>query len=179
MDAQTVHNFWFKELVPEQWFIKSSHFDQTLRDRFGEIHAAAARGELSHWRNTMPGRLAEIIVLDQFSRNMFRDSAKAFAQDALALDLAKAAVATGHDRDLTIPERAFLYMPFMHSENLKDHEQAVELFSQPGLDTQLAFELRHKTIIERFGRYPHRNNFLGRATTAEEIEFLKLPGSAF
>jgi uncharacterized protein (DUF924 family) len=179
MDAQTVHNFWFKELVPEQWFIKSHSLDQTLIERFGAVHKAAAKGDLTHWRETIQGRLSEIIVLDQFSRNMFRDSAKAFAQDALALELAKAAVVTGQDRNLTIPERAFLYMPFMHSENLKDHEQAVELFGQPGLETQLAFELRHKKIIEKFGRYPHRNNFLGRASTAEEFEFLKLPGSSF
>lgn len=179
MDAQSVHNFWFKELVPEQWFIQSRHLDQTLTERFGAVHKVAARGQLTHWRETIQGRLSEILVLDQFSRHMFRDSAKAFAQDALALELAKAAVVTGQDRNLTIPERAFLYMPFMHSEDLKDHEQAVELFGQPGLETQLAFELRHKKIIQKFGRYPHRNNFLGRASTPEEVEFLKQPGSSF
>lgn len=179
MDAQTVFQFWFKELVPEQWFVKSRWLDDQMRERFGDIHEAAARGELGHWRETIQGRLAEILLLDQFSRNIHRDTAKAFAQDELALELAKAAIATGHDRELPIEQRSFLYMPFMHSENAADHVRAVELFSGPGFENQLKFELKHKAIIDRFGRYPHRNVFLGRATTPEELEFLKGPDSSF
>jgi uncharacterized protein (DUF924 family) len=125
------------------------------------------------------GRLAEIIVLDQFSRNMFRDTPAAFAQDALALVLAQEAVFSGADKLLSETQCSFLYMPFMHSESLVIHELAVELFSKPGLEGNLDFEMRHKVIIEKFGRYPHRNNILQRESTEEEMEFLKLPGSGF
>ncbi|MBX3017785.1 MAG: DUF924 domain-containing protein [Bdellovibrionaceae bacterium] len=179
MNAQSIFQYWFKELAPEQWFVKSRWLDDQMRDRFGEIHEAAARGELTHWRDTMQNRLAEVLLLDQFSRNIHRDTAKAFAQDALALDLAKAAIATGQDRDLPVEQRTFLYMPFMHSEDPAEHVRAVELFSGPGFETQLNFELKHKAIIDRFGRYPHRNVFLGRDTTPEELEFLKGPDSSF
>lgn len=179
MDAAAVFNFWFKELVPEQWFVKSRWLDEQMRERFGDIHAAAARGELAHWRDGIANRLSEVLLLDQFSRNIHRDTAKAFAQDALALELAKAAIATGRDRDLPVEQRSFLYMPFMHSEDPAEHVRAVELFSEPGFETQLRFELKHKAIIDRFGRYPHRNVFLGRDTTLEELEFLKGPDSSF
>ena len=140
---------------------------------------AAARGELWAWRETASGRLAEIIVLDQFSRNIYRDTPLSFAQDAQALTLAQKLVATALDKKLPIDQRAFAYMPYMHSESPKVHEQAVALFSQPGLEDNLSYELRHKAVIERFGRFPHRNAILGRASTAQELEFLKQPGSAF
>ena len=118
-------------------------------------------------------------MLDQFSRNIHRDTAEAFANDALALALAQEAVARGCDRELPPVERAFLYLPWMHSESALIHEEALRLFAAPGLEKNLDFERRHKAIIDRFGRYPHRNAVLGRASTADELEFLKQPGSSF
>jgi len=147
--------------------------------RFKDIHHAAVRCELSAWRDTPGGRLAEIIVLDQFSRNIHRDTPLAFAADPLALALAQEAVRVEARRDLPLQQKSFLYMPFMHSESPLIHEQAVALFSEPGLENSLEFELRHKAIIDRFGRYPHRNAVLGRTSTPEEIAFLESPGSSF
>ena len=179
MMAHTVLDFWFKEIDAKQWWTKSAEFDQLIASRFGSLHAAAARCELHPWRETPPGRLAEIIVLDQFSRNMFRDQPQAFACDAMALALAQTAVATQADAVLEIQQRAFVYMPYMHSESLLIHGTAQALFSQAGLESSLASEQHHKAIIERFGRYPHRNAILGRASTAQELEFLATPGSSF
>jgi uncharacterized protein (DUF924 family) len=131
------------------------------------------------WRESAEGALGEIIVLDQFSRNIFRDRAAAFAQDALALVLAQEAVRRGLDKSLTQQQRHFLYMPYMHSESRLIHEEAVRLFTNMGDAGVLDFEMRHKAIVDRFGRYPHRNALLGRVSTSEEIAFLKTPGSAF
>ena len=172
-------DFWFKEITPKQWWARSDEFDQLIASRYGALLRSAARCELHAWRATAVGRLAEIIVLDQFSRNIHRDLPEAFANDALALALAQTAVAIGADRELDSAQRAFLYMPYMHSESPMIHTLAVELFSQPGMESNLDFELRHKAIIDRFGRYPHRNALLGRRFTAEEVEFLKTPGSSF
>ncbi|SDB29391.1 Uncharacterized conserved protein, DUF924 family [Pseudidiomarina indica] len=174
-----VLQFWFEELTPEQWFTKSDALDELIRERFAATLIAASQAELWFWRTSAEGRLAEIIVLDQFSRNIYRDSPKAFTQDAMALVLAQEAVALGLDQQLNVTEKAFLYMPYMHSESALIHEVAVQLFSQPGLETNYDFELRHKVIIDRFGRYPHRNAILGRVSTRDEVEFLKQPGSSF
>jgi uncharacterized protein (DUF924 family) len=174
-----VLKFWFEEIDPSQWWKKDDAFDKSIIDRFADIHAMASRCELFGWRTAARGRLAEIIVLDQFSRNMFRGSPLSFAQDPLALALAQEAISTRADKALSPVERSFLYMPFMHSESLKMHEVAMDLFRDNGMPSSLDFEIRHKQIIERFGRYPHRNNILGRESTAEEIEFLKQPGSGF
>jgi uncharacterized protein (DUF924 family) len=179
MNYTEVINFWFEEIDPKSWFRKDESFDQLLRDRFGVIHRAARQGELFTWRDEPAGRLAEIIVLDQFSRNMFRDSAEAFAADTVALVLSQTAVAVNADKQLEPRQRAFLYMPYMHSESLVIHEVAAQLFNQPGLEGNLEFEFKHKAIIDRFGRYPHRNAVLGRQSTAEEIEFLQQPGTSF
>ena len=179
MTAQTVLDFWFKEIDAKQWWTKSAEFDKLIASRFGKVHAAAARCELYAWRETPQGRLAEIIVLDQFSRNMYRDRPQAFACDALALALAQTAVATQADRQLEFRQRAFIYMPYMHSESPLIHSTALALFSQAGLESSLASEHQHKTIIDRFGRYPHRNAILGRASTAQELEFLAGPSSSF
>jgi uncharacterized protein (DUF924 family) len=146
----------------------------SLRGCAQELAEVATRGG----RND-DARLAEIIVLDQFTRNIHRDSAAAFANDALALRLAEEAVAAGADLKLPVEERRFVYMPYMHSESAAVHETAMRLFATPGLETNLEFERRHKAIIDRFGRFPHRNALLGRPSTAEEIEFLKQPGSSF
>ncbi|MCK9984827.1 MAG: hypothetical protein AzoDbin1_01299 [Azoarcus sp.] len=172
-------NFWFDEASPAQWWQKDAAFDRMVAERFGEVHTQAARGELFDWRSTAAGRLAEVIVLDQFSRNMFRDSAAAFACDGMALVLAQEAIAAGAEQALRPVERSFLYMPFMHSESLRIHEVAVQLFERNGIPDDLDFELRHKAIIERFGRYPHRNALLGRESTPDEVDFLKRPGSRF
>jgi len=171
--------FWFDTLKPADWFRKSTKLDGTISSRFTATHAAARAGELHAWRDRPTGRLAEIIVLDQFSRNIFRDMPLAFAQDAQALTLAQEALRAGADKTLGTSQRAFLYMPFMHSESAAIHEWALQLFSQPGLENQLKFEQRHKAIIDRFGRYPHRNEVLGRASTDEELAFLQEPGSSF
>jgi uncharacterized protein (DUF924 family) len=179
MTAQTVLDFWFKEIDAKQWWTKSAELDKLIASRFGKVHAAAARCELYAWRETPRGRLAEIIVLDQFSRNMFRDQPQAFACDAMALVLAQAAVDKQADAALEIQQRALMYMPYMHSESPLIHSTALALFSQAGLESSLASEHHHKAIIDRFGRYPHRNAILGRASTAQELEFLAGPGSSF
>ena len=176
---EIVLKFWFDEARPEQWWKKDEAFDRAIVERFSKLHASAARCELYEWRKAARGRLAEVIVLDQFSRNMFRGSPLSFACDTLALALAQEAVAADADSELNPVERSFLYMPYMHSESLKIHEVAVELFRRNNIQGNLDYELRHKVIIERFGRYPHRNAILGRESTGEEIEFLKQSGSSF
>ena len=179
MHPHSILHFWFTELTPKQHYAKDAALDQAIRTRFGETLEAAARCELFAWRATPEGRLAEVLVLDQFSRNVYRDTARAFAQDALALALAQELVASGKDRSLPLTQRSFAYMPYMHSESALIHAQAALLFAQPGMEDTLRFELRHQEIIERFGRYPHRNVLLGRASTPEELAFLSEPGSAF
>ena len=179
MQAKNILHFWFEELVEKQHFVKDAALDELIRTRYGNTLEAAARCELFTWRVTPEDRLAEIIVLDQFSRNVYLDTSRSFAQDALALSLAQELVASGQDQLLSTAQRRFAYMPYMHSESPLIHAQAVQLFALPGLENNLDFELRHQTIITRFGRYPHRNALLGRASTAEEIAFLNEPGSSF
>lgn len=171
--------FWFEEATPAQHFRRDPAFDAAIRTRFAGVQDEAGRGELAAWRDSVDGRLAEIIVLDQFPRNLFRDEARAFATDGMALVLAQEAVRAGADRHLPPTQRAFLYMPYMHSESRRVHVDAERLFRQPGLEKNYAFELKHRDIIERFGRYPHRNAALGRASTDEELAFLAQPGSSF
>jgi uncharacterized protein (DUF924 family) len=179
MSPEAILHFWFTELTPKQHYAKDAALDETIRTRFDATLTAAARCELFAWRATPEGRLAEILVLDQFSRNVYRETARAFAQDALALALAQELAASGQDRSLPLAQRSFAYMPYMHSESALVNAQAVELFSQPGLEDTLRFELRHKEIIDRFGRYPHRNALLGRESSPEELAFLSEPGSGF
>jgi uncharacterized protein (DUF924 family) len=179
MTFQDVIRFWFDETPEKKWFGTDPAFDRQIAERFPGLHSKACMGELFLWRDSFEGRLAEIIVLDQFSRNLFRQQARAFQQDAMALVLAQEAIRAGADKELPMKKRAFLYLPFMHSESLLIHDLAVELFSQPGLENNLEYEMMHKKIIERFGRYPHRNVILGRPSTHEEIQFLKEPNSSF
>ena len=176
---EQVVNFWFEEVTPAAWWQKDAAFDQLIQQRFGTLHTAASQCELYEWRQTPAGRLAEIIVLDQFSRNIYRDTPRAFASDALALALAQEAVAAKADQQLPASQRSFLYMPYMHSESAAIHTAAVVLFEANGNATNLEFELKHKAIIDRFGRYPHRNAILGRSSTAAELEFLQQPDSGF
>ncbi|MBC52685.1 MAG: hypothetical protein CMQ34_02500 [Gammaproteobacteria bacterium] len=176
---EDILNFWFEELEPAQWWKKDPALDAMIAQRFGALHTQAVCCELYSWRQSARGRLAEIIVLDQFSRNMFRDTAQAFSADPLALALAQEAVSAGADVPLTPVQRSFLYMPYMHSESRLIHEQAVDLYTRNGIEENLRFERRHQDIIDRFGRYPHRNAILGRPSTADELTFLQQPGSSF
>lgn len=178
-NAENVLHFWFEELEPSQHWIKDALLDEDIGLRFSALHKQANAGELAHWRSSPEGRLAEIIVLDQFSRNIFRDEPQSFASDPLARELCREAIQQGDDKKLAIAKRAFVYMPLMHSEDLADHKIALEVFDQPGLENSLDFEKRHVRIIEQFGRYPHRNELLGRESTAEETEFLTQPYSSF
>lgn len=179
MSWESIISFWFTELTPEQWWKKDPDLDRQIKERFYDLHQRASVGELFQWRTSPLGRLAEIIILDQFSRNIFRGDSKSFAADPIALVLSQEAIRSGDDQRIDIDKRSFLYMPFMHSESKFIHEQAVKLFSYPGMEGNLNFEILHKNIIDRFGRYPHRNKILNRASTPEEIEFLKEPGSSF
>ena len=179
MQYADVLDFWFDKLSDKQHFTKDAALDENIRTRFGLTLEAAARCELFAWRATAQGALAEIIVLDQFSRNVYRDTPRAFAQDALALALAQQLVASEQHLSLLVPQRRFVYMPYMHSESLLIHAQAVALFRQAGLEDNLDFELRHQAIIKRFDRYPHRNAILGRSSSEQEIAFLTEPGSSF
>ena len=179
VSAQDIIDFWFEETDPKFWWKKDAGFDQLIADRFEVVHHMAIQDGLASWRETPLGRLAEIIVLDQFSRNLYRDSPLAFAYDEQALALAQEAIQNEADQELKIQQKIFLYLPFMHSESKAAHETALTLFKTPGLESNYDFELKHKVIIDRFGRYPHRNEILGRQSTAEEIEFIKEPGSSF
>lgn len=175
--ADEVIEFWFQTLTPKQWFAKDDALDGRIRHDFGATLAAAAAGETWQWRTSARGRLAEILVLDQFSRNIYRGEPRAFACDGQALVLAQEAVSQRADRVLDPPWRAFLYMPYMHSESLRVHDEALRLFDQPGLEHNLHHEHRHREVLVRFGRYPQRNEALGRASTAEELAFLAQPGN--
>jgi uncharacterized protein (DUF924 family) len=156
-----------------------AEFDRLIVERFADLHGRATRSELFEWRAQPSGRLAEIIVLDQFSRNMYRGDRLAFAADPMALALAQEAVAAKADLALSEEERVFMYMPYMHSESRLIHELAERLFKENGPRSNYDFELRHKDIIDRFGRYPHRNVMVGRQSTKEELAFLAQPGSSF
>ena len=179
MNYKQVLDFWFDPENKEFWFSKSDEFDLELEEKFGHTLQQAMQCELWTWRETAEGRLAEIIVLDQFSRNLFRDHPASFAQDPLALSLAQEADRLGLDQQLAPDQRCFMYMPFMHSESKIIHAQALQLFEALGNPINLGFELKHKTIIDRFGRYPHRNQILERESTPEEVEFLTQPNSSF
>lgn len=179
VNVDEVLHFWFSELKPEQQWAVDAALDATITQRFGSLHAAANLGELYEWRAGPQGRLAEIILLDQFSRNMYRNTARAFASDAMALALAQEAVAGSQDSALPQEQRLFLYMPYMHSESRLIHVQAERLFAALGLPSNYDYELKHKAIIDRFGRYPHRNEALGRESTSEERQSLTEPGSSF
>ncbi len=166
---QDVLDFWFHTLDPSDRFKKSDELDARITAHFESTYHQAVAGETSHWRDTAEDRLAVIIVLDQLARNMFRNTPMAFTADPLALALAQEAIRCDDHLKLDDTQRTFLYMPFMHSESPKIHEQAMVLFKDLA---NLDFEIKHKAIIDRFGRYPHRNKILGRASTAEEIEWM-------
>ncbi len=175
-----VLRFWFEELTPEQHWKRDSAVDADIARRFGDLNQEAARGGCDKWQDSSDGALALVITLDQFTRNLFRDSPDAWANDPKALAIAQAAVDAGLDQQQPELRRFFFYLPFEHSEELAVQERCMELFSSLDLPaSHMAAVHRHHEIIERFGRFPHRNAVLGRESTAEEIAFLKEPNSAF
>ena len=176
-----VLDFWFVETQPKQWFQVSEEFDETIRERFSEPYEMAANGQFDDWQNDADGALALCILLDQMPRNMFRDTPKAFDTDKKALVVAKYAISKGLDQVLSPIKRRFLYLPFEHSENLNDQRRCLELFEKIKADDPLGYEYaqRHIEVIEKYGRFPHRNKILGRENTPEEEEYLAQPGSGF
>lgn len=195
---QDVLDFWFGTLddegqptaeVAKRWFSKDDAFDQQVRTEFGATFDALVRGDLDGWRDTLDGTLATIIVVDQFARNMFRDTAQMYAHDAIALDAACALVDDGRDVELKGAQRTFAYMPFMHSEDLAHQERCIALFqafaeacegdNRDRVLRNVDYAVRHRDIVEQWGRFPHRNAILGRVSTDDEVAFLKTPGSGF
>ncbi len=174
-------HFWFEETQPQQWFQKNADFDAAIRDRFLTTYRLAADGVCDLWRDEAEGCLALCIVLDQFPRNMFRDTPEAFMTDARALQVARHAIARGFDQTFAPLRRRFLYLPFEHSEAMADQDRSVALFLSMQETDPLGYEyaLRHQAVIGQFGRFPHRNAILGRQNTAEEEEYLVLPGAGF
>ncbi|HTE53749.1 MAG TPA: DUF924 family protein [Kofleriaceae bacterium] len=197
-ESDDVLEFWFGELDARghadaehtaRWWRKDDAFDRRILERFADLHAAVLGGERDHWLATPRGRLAFVIVLDQFSRNMFRGTERMFSGDPVALPAALGGIDRGEDRLLAHDERGFLYMPLMHSEDLADQERSVALHvawrdevdeaEREGVARLLSYAEQHRAIVRRFGRFPHRNALHGRTSTGEEVEFLLQPGSAF
>ncbi|MDB5491783.1 MAG: putative transrane protein [Micavibrio sp.] len=178
---QEILHFWFTETQPAQWFQKNPDFDTIISERFGSIVTMARDGLCDAWAGDVSGALALCIVLDQFPRNIHRDSVQAYASDEKALRVAVQAIAKGYDQVLPVMKRHFLYLPFEHSEHLADQERAVALFASIRDEDPMGYEyaLRHRDVIQRFGRFPHRNAVLGRENTVEEEKYLSQPGSGF
>jgi uncharacterized protein (DUF924 family) len=169
---QEILDFWFSDEVRKLWFNSTAEFDALLRERFEALWMRASGGELDGWLQSASGCLALIIVLDQFPLNMFRGLAQSFASEAQSREVARVAIDKGFDQDLDLRSRAFLYTPFMHSEELVDQQQALQLFAQPGLEDNLRFARHHHDIVRKLGRFPHRNKALGRESSEAEIEYL-------
>jgi uncharacterized protein (DUF924 family) len=176
---QEVFSFWFEQLTRKDWFEKNDALDEAMRRHFAATHLSLARGELEGWRGSPRDRLAAVIVLDQLSRNLYRDTPLSFAADWLALREAKLAIEAGADMALGTDERCFFYLPFEHSELLAEQDRSVELFTLLGDKDYLDYAERHRAVIRQFGRFPHRNPILGRESTAAELEYLSKPGAGF
>ena len=178
-EIEEILNFWFIECKPEQWFKKNEDFDRMIEKRFSGTIEDAIEGKLDSWEETETGCLALIILLDQFTRNVFRDTPQAFAGDERALALSKLCFNKDYLTNLDIHRRQFMLMPMMHSENLAVQDAALPLFKNYASGKDYEYAEKHRDIIARFGRFPHRNVILGRKSTNEELEFLKQPGSSF
>ena len=190
-DIEEILTFWFDEIRDEpayfeeyapRWFVQNADFDRQIVQRFQTDYELAAQGQLTHWTETARGGLALILILDQFPRNMFRTDPRAFATDPLAQQIAEQMLDAGLDRQLRLVERYFVYVPFMHSENRAHQQRSVMLFQQLAEERayfDTPYVVRHQEVIDRFGRFPHRNTVLGRVSTPEELEFLKQFGSSF
>ncbi len=169
---QDILDFWYAPDMRSKWFASTLQLDASMRARFEPLWEAAVRGELDTWRSSPQGSLALAIILDQFPLNMFRGTPKSFSSEGQAIAVAKQAIAQGHDRQIDKAQLVFLYMPLMHSEDLADQDLSVELFAAAGLENNLRFAQHHRDIVRRFGRFPHRNAILGRASTPQEIDYL-------
>ena len=178
-EIEEILNFWFIECKPEQWFKKNEDFDRMIEKNFSSAIEDAINGKLESWEETETGCLALIILLDQFTRNVFRDTPRAFAGDERALALSKLCFNKDYLTNLDIHRRQFMLMPMMHSENLAVQDAALPLFKKYASEKDYEYAEKHRDIIARFGRFPHRNVILGRKSTNEELEFLKQPGSSF
>ncbi|MCY0147768.1 DUF924 domain-containing protein [Hoeflea sp. G2-23] len=175
----TVLDFWFSELTPKDWFVKNEDLDRRIAERFGPLHLALSRDVPAEWRASPEARLALVIVFDQFPRNIYRGSPLSFATDSLALKEAKAALAVDADAEVSERKRIFFYMPFEHSESIDEQNRCVSLCEALGNETYLDYALKHRAVIEQFGRFPHRNAILGRTSTFEEEAYLAQPGAGF
>ena len=169
---EDIIEFWFSDAISKLWFKSTPEFDQQLRESYLETWQQAKNGALDHWKETPAGCLALVILLDQFPLNMFRDRAERYSTEAQSREVARVALERDFDRSLDAQKKAFLYMPFMHSEDLSDQELALKLYDQPGLESNLRFARHHHDIVARFGRFPHRNEMLGRRSSEAEIEYL-------
>lgn len=173
IDSNEIIDFWFSERVAKLWFNSTPEFDNEIRQYFESIYLAAKQGKYDHWLATATGCLALVIVLDQFPLNMYRGEMESFASEKQSREVARHALAEHFDEQLNDRQKVFLYMPFMHSENIEDQKRAVALFEAANLDNNLRFARHHRDIVKRFGRFPHRNRILGRNSTSEELEYLQ------
>ena len=172
MDYQNIIDFWFADVNKPFWFNSTKKFDNQLYKDYHSFYIAASNGKLSSWQQQPFGALALVIILDQFPLNMFRGKPESFTTEAMSLEFAKQAISQGFDADLTNEQKMFLYMPYMHSEDLADQEQSLIMFNQDGLENNYKYAQHHYEIIKQFGRFPHRNIILGRKSSAEELEYL-------
>ncbi len=177
IEPREILHYWFTEPVSRHWFSATPELDREISERFQPLWALAAEGQLDHWMTSAEGCLALVILLDQFPLNMFRDQPESFRTERQAREIAGFAIKRGFDQELTDARRAFLYMPYMHSESLQDQERSVELYEQAGLVDNLPFARGHREIVRRFGRFPHRNAILGRPSRPEELEYLASEGA--
>ncbi len=171
-EAVDIISFWYLQRVKKQWFKSTPELDNEIKDKYYFLWTKAASGELDSWLNSTTGCLSLTIILDQFPLHMFRDQAKSFSTEEKAINVCKIAISQGFDKQLTKEQKAFLYMPLMHSENLRNQDLAIELFALAGLESNLRFARHHRSIIERFGRFPHRNIALDRESSEKEISYL-------
>lgn len=178
-EQDVVLSFWFSPAAQKHWFARSEAFDAQVREELGPLHERARKKELEAWRNDPEGALAMVILFDQVPRNLHRNSAQAFATDGLALEVAREAIARGFDQAVDAARRFFYYLPFEHAEDAAVQAESVRLIEGLGNAYYTQYAIKHREIIDRFGRFPHRNAVLGRTSTPEEIEFLKTPGSSF
>ncbi len=171
--AAEVLSFWFEELTQEDWFMQNDGVDKAIAERFGDLYRQLKSSPPSVADANAETAVAAVIVLDQFSRNMFRGSAEAFGADNIAVALSSQAIEAGLDTKLGEDQRCFLYMPFMHSETLADQERGIMLFRALGRENNLKYAIEHRDVVAKFGRFPHRNRALGRESTPEELDYLK------
>lgn len=172
INAESIIDFWFSETCKSCWFNSTPEIDQQIKQSYESLWLSASRGELDEWREQPHSALALVIILDQFPLNMFRGSGQSFSTEAASRDIARYAIDKEFDASLSNEQKMFLYLPFMHSEDIKDQNYSVELFTKAGLDENAKWAEHHRNIVKQFGRFPHRNSLLGRESSAEEIQWL-------